>query len=124
MGVDISWDYLEIARERGLDVHLYEIEELPWGPVFDMVLCTDVLEHVFDLNAVVRGLLKVLKPGGYLVVRSPNEEALSITTDPYEFVHVRRFDFASMYLLFHVIFECEVVEIRVHGSELHAVIRK
>lgn len=124
VGVDISDDYLEIARERGLDVHLCEIEEMIWIQEFDMVLCTEVLEHVFDLNVVVENLLRALKPGGHLIVRVPNEEALSITTDPYEFVHVRRFDFPTMYLLFHTIFGCEVVETGVSGNALHGVMRK
>lgn len=124
VGVDISWDYLEIGWQRKLDVRQFEIEKMPWRSEFDMVICTDVLEHVFDLNAVVRRLLRVLRKGGILIARTPNEEALSITTDPYEFVHVRRFDQATMYLLFHKIFGCQVLETPINGDVLHAVVRK
>ena len=123
-GVDISLGYLDIARERGLYVHQLQLERMPWENEFDMVLCTDVLEHVLDLNAVVRALLRVLKPGGILIARTPNDEPLSTNTDPYEFVHVRRFDYSALYILFRKIFDCEILEIPVDGDSIHAVVRK
>ncbi len=38
---------------------------------FDVVMCTEVLEHVLDPGAVVRELSRVLKPGGTLILTAP-----------------------------------------------------
>ncbi len=125
VGVDISLEYLKIAEQRGLEVELSPVEKMPFHEgTFDLVTATDILEHVLDLNRAVKELLRVLKPGGTLIVRTPNEEALSRSSDPYEYVHLRRFDAATMFLLFTKIFGCEVLATPVDGEVLHAVVRK
>jgi SAM-dependent methyltransferase len=44
-------------------------EQLPYGDnEFDLVLCTQVLEHVGDPEAVVREINRVLSPGGVALV--------------------------------------------------------
>jgi SAM-dependent methyltransferase len=46
----------------------------PWpleAAAFDVVLCTQVIEHVGDLRLVVAEIDRVLKPGGKLVVSVP-----------------------------------------------------
>ena len=124
-GTDISEDYLAIARERGLNVARARIEKTPFvREFFDLVVATDVLEHVLDLNRAVRELLRVLRPGGILIVRTPNEEVLAYDGQQYEFVHLRRFDHQTMHLLFGKIFGCEVLEVPVNGDIIHAVVRK
>ena len=50
-GMDISLDYLQVARRKGIDVCLAKIEDMPYREEqFDMVISTDVLEHVIDLH--------------------------------------------------------------------------
>lgn len=41
------------------------------GDTFDAVLCTEMLEHVPDPQAVVRELSRILKPGGRLLLTAP-----------------------------------------------------
>lgn len=38
----------------------------------DVVICTEVLEHCIDPVSVIEECLRVLRPGGYLVLSSPN----------------------------------------------------
>jgi len=38
---------------------------------FDLVMSFDVLEHVFDMEAAIRQLARVLKPGGKLIFQAP-----------------------------------------------------
>jgi 2-polyprenyl-3-methyl-5-hydroxy-6-metoxy-1,4-benzoquinol methylase len=40
---------------------------------FEMIVATDVLEHVKDLPTVLRALVRLLKPGGRLIVSGPTE---------------------------------------------------
>jgi 2-polyprenyl-3-methyl-5-hydroxy-6-metoxy-1,4-benzoquinol methylase len=125
VGIDLSTDYIEIAKERGLDARVGRVEKLPWPrEQFDVVVCADVLEHVLDLNKAVRELLRVLKPGGTLVVRTPNQEALAVDTEPYEYVHLRRFDHPTMHLLFRKIFDCEILETIEDPEVIHVAVRK
>ena len=124
-GVDMAAEYVAVARRRGLNVREGRVEKLRWArESFDAVIATDVLEHVLDLNRAVRELLRVLKPGGVLIARTPNEEPLTIDNGSYEFVHLRRFDRPTFYLLFQRIFDCEVLEVTVTGDVIHAVARK
>jgi SAM-dependent methyltransferase len=48
-------------------------ETLPFSDAsFDGVLLNEVLEHVADETATLRDILRILRPGGHLVVMSPN----------------------------------------------------
>lgn len=44
---------------------------------FDLVTSLEVLEHVADQSAFVRGLARVLAPGGLLILSTPNRTAWS-----------------------------------------------
>lgn len=114
-GVDISFGYLLEAQKKGIEVCYALIEEMPYvDGIFDLVVCTDVLEHVLNLDACVIRILSVLKPGGTLVIRVPYKEALEPYTQksyPYRYAHVRNFDEYSLILFFRNCFGCEVLDI-------------
>jgi len=38
---------------------------------FDLILCTEVIEHIEDSAAALRGMRRLLKPGGVLVLSTP-----------------------------------------------------
>ena len=118
-GFDISMDYLKLAQESGIEVCYSLIEELPYKrELFDIVVCTDMLEHVLDLNLAVKNLLNVQKKKGILIVRVPFRENLYCYLPevcPYTYAHVRNFDENSLRLLFERIFKCKIVEMTYAG---------
>lgn len=113
-GADLTFEYLEIAKSRGIEVCCASADDLPYKDAFfDAVVCTDVLEHVFDLNATIRSMLRVLKNNGVLIVRVPDREDLSpylAPAYPYRFAHLRNFDEPGLHLLLSRVFNCEFVE--------------
>ncbi len=113
-GMDISRGYLRHAKAKGIEVCMSRIEEMPYKDgYFDMVITTDVLEHVIDLNLAVSQILSVVKPRGIMVVRVPYKEDLSgyLHPDfPYDLVHLRNFDENTLHILFEKIFNVDVLE--------------
>lgn len=113
-GIDISPEYLNRSREKGISVCHSKIEDMPYADeTFDMVIATDVLEHVLDLYSCTKQMLRVLKPDGYLIVRVPYKEDLEVYLREdlaYEFIHLRNFDEHSVRLHFQKILNCRVLE--------------
>lgn len=59
--------------EGKLVTKLMDAHDLKYSDqTFDLVVCTEVLEHCADPAAAVRECSRVLKPGGRLVISSPN----------------------------------------------------
>lgn len=74
-GIDISSPALELAAEQGLITHRLDVEEqgIPFpDEYFDIVACTDLLEHLFDPQFVLREIRRVLRQDGYAVLAVPN----------------------------------------------------
>lgn len=115
-GIDISLDYLRRAQSNGINVAFSRIEDMPFvDHLFDAVVTCDVLEHVLDLHACTTQILRVLKPGGHLIIRVPYREDLKVYLQeglPYEFIHLRNFDENSVRLFFQKIHGCKVLEIK------------
>ena len=51
--------------------------------IFDSVLCTQVLEHVFEHDKMIQEIYRVLKPGGNIILTVPF--AWEIHEEPYDF---------------------------------------
>jgi SAM-dependent methyltransferase len=76
-GVDLSPRMLERARARGLQVQLGDAAALPYADAsFDVVCSFKVLAHVADLDASLREMARVVRPGGFLVFDLYNRTSL------------------------------------------------
>ncbi len=85
IGADLSFDDLSDARNRlryhdelgehgggAWGISVADVTVLPFPDAsFDLVICSEVLEHIPDDHAAMKELVRVLKPGRNLVVSVP-----------------------------------------------------
>jgi 2-polyprenyl-3-methyl-5-hydroxy-6-metoxy-1,4-benzoquinol methylase len=76
-GIEINAGAARMCREElGLDVRagVLEADSYP-ADSFDLVSMGDVIEHVPDPVATLRTVARVLKPGGHVLISTPNVES-------------------------------------------------
>jgi ubiquinone/menaquinone biosynthesis C-methylase UbiE len=64
-----------LMQHPGQSVEVVNLDhaDLPYPDAsFDLVTCTEVVEHLENFRAVVRQMHRVTKPGGYVVITTPN----------------------------------------------------
>ena len=88
-------DFGEVDKEYSELDYTCRLEELPMADeTYDLVLCTQVLEHVPEPLPVLREIRRVLKPGGQAWVSAPlfyeEHEA------PYDFYRYTRYAWRRM----------------------------
>ncbi len=70
---DLSHRMLKKAREKKICPVRAHVEHLPFADeFFDRVLVVDALHHFCDQREAIEDLLRVLKPGGRLVIEEPD----------------------------------------------------
>jgi SAM-dependent methyltransferase len=72
-GLEIELERAQVAHRKASQVVCGAGEKLPFAcATFDLVLSHEVIEHVQDDRMAVREIVRVLKPGGRLVLFCPN----------------------------------------------------
>jgi 2-polyprenyl-6-hydroxyphenyl methylase/3-demethylubiquinone-9 3-methyltransferase len=81
MGYNVTWndlredlaDYVRLKHERG-EIHFApgNAFELNFPVPFDAVLITEIIEHVAHPDEFLRKTAQLVKPGGYIVMTTPN----------------------------------------------------
>jgi len=75
-GIDSSHFALTKARERNPDAEILkgDLTHLPFDDSsFDMVICSEVLEHIRDYRSAVSEIIRITKKAGRMVITVPNE---------------------------------------------------
>lgn len=73
-GLDYSQKAKDFTEKRGLKITLCDIEnETPlFKEEFDVIVCGDILEHIFEPAFFLKKIKKFLRKGGWLLISVPN----------------------------------------------------
>ncbi len=83
---------------------------------FDAILCTEVLEHALEPQALIAEMHRVLRPGGSLVLTVPF--AARVHHIPYDFHRFTRYRLAQMFAAFGA------VQVEERGNDLAVIANK
>jgi SAM-dependent methyltransferase len=72
-GIDVDAEAVAVARSRGLPVCLSEdLDTIAPGQALDAITLWDVIEHLYDPAPVLRSALTKLRPGGAVLLETPD----------------------------------------------------
>ena len=96
VGVDIATNYLrKLRNEVKAKLIVANAENLPFQDEFDVIVSSDVLEHVLNVGDFMISVNQALRMGGQVLLKVPFEENLlqyaQRTGCKYRFVHLRTF---------------------------------
>jgi len=77
-GLDWSEDAAQRCSAKGYDARACNVEELDepdWDGKFDLILMSQVIEHVRYPRDVLARILRILKPGGVISIETPDIDA-------------------------------------------------
>jgi len=77
-GVEVSQTAVEHVRERGFEVFCGELGKAGYpDDYFDVIIASEVLEHVSYPRALLEEVARVLRPGGLLWATTPHGRGIS-----------------------------------------------
>lgn len=105
-GIDIVQELVDNAKKHGLDAEQGSVEDLSRfkDEMFDVVICTEVLEHLYDPLLAIEEAYRVLKKGGKYIATVPHPDSEMSGKKLGDFHHIN-FDFNMLDELFHKVFE-------------------
>jgi SAM-dependent methyltransferase len=97
-GSDFSMEAVKLSQEKGFDntfqADLTQPEDFK-GNTYDVVICSEVLEHIEDDQKAIQTLYNLLNPGGTLIVTVPFLQKHWSVHDEFS-GHVRRYEPGEM----------------------------
>lgn len=94
-GIDINDNYLQIAKKNNTDKRVKiknaSIYKLPYqDKYFDLIICSEVLEHLKDDIKALLELKRVLKPKGIIIITVPHKN-FPFLWDPFNWILMKFF---------------------------------
>ena len=75
-GVEVSSYFCDIAKKRGLAMHMDFLENIEFENGFDLVTLYAIMEHLYDPLTFLDALDGIVNPGGVLAVMIPTHQSL------------------------------------------------
>jgi len=109
-GIDIMPELVESAVKRGVFAEVGEAEDLTRfkNNMFDVVVCSEVLEHLFDPMPAIKEAYRVLNEGGLYIVTFPHPQSLRGGEGDF---HQTTFNSKDITKMFDMFFDVDVYEI-------------
>ncbi len=86
IAVEPTERYHHSLRQRGYDVFSYASDALKvYSGGIDVAVTFQVIEHVLSPSAFLTEIAALLKPGGYLIIATPNRDDILMKLLPEEF---------------------------------------
>jgi SAM-dependent methyltransferase len=98
IGFEPSTDHAHLAKDiLNLPViNDYFSSEAVSGKQFDLIMLSHVIEHIYKPQDLISMLVAALKPGGVLVVVTPNSDSIIATLTGRSWVMLKPIDHVSM----------------------------
>jgi trans-aconitate methyltransferase len=90
VGADNSADFVAATKARGLDVRLMDGQAMTFGQEFDAVFSNAALHWMTDADAVVKGVIRALKPGGRFIAEFGGHGNVAAIVTALQAVGLRR----------------------------------
>jgi 2-polyprenyl-3-methyl-5-hydroxy-6-metoxy-1,4-benzoquinol methylase len=101
-GIDINVDAIKVARKNHLTAYIGEIQTYPFpAGSFDVIRMGDVIEHVHSPRQMLLAAGRLLKPGGLILVRTPNAKS-SFSTATLKMAKLLRFPWPHSEAPYHL----------------------
>lgn len=76
-GNDFKREVCDQIRAEGFEAIPGNFEEMEWeNDYFDVIVMNQVIEHLFDIPGVLQKAIRLLKPGGSLLIETPSADGL------------------------------------------------
>lgn len=99
LGIDIDQEAIELAkgtcsRDATISFQVGDVEEFVHssGDTFDLILCLEVIEHLNGYEKLMADIVRLLAPGGILIVSTPNRWSLEGLVGYYWGEKMRKWD--------------------------------
>jgi methionine biosynthesis protein MetW len=73
-GIDIIDETIERAKASGIDIRRADLNhKFPFeNESFDVVLASEIIEHLSNTDSFLREIYRILRAGGYTIISTPN----------------------------------------------------
>jgi cyclopropane fatty-acyl-phospholipid synthase-like methyltransferase len=77
-GIEISGDAADFAKKLGLDINIGNIEDVTSSEKYDVIVMSNVLEHLKDPREALKKIVSWLSDDGILFLNVPNLNSIAV----------------------------------------------
>ena len=72
LGLDVLPDEISTLQGKGYNVQCHDLTQSPFpGKIFDLAICGEIVEHIGNIDGLLRNCSKMLRDGGMMILTTP-----------------------------------------------------